>query len=85
MLFRSPLLVAEMSPRAEAVHGSAIFVFASDDPYDDRPRRRTVRFIPHGRSVRAFGGRGSLPVLRGDDGVCTITLQSNAAALVAVE
>lgn len=76
-----PLLVAEMVPRA-AASGSAIFVFASDDPYDEHPQQRTIRFIPHGDTVRAFGGSGPIPVTRGDDGVCTISLGSNNAALV---
>ena len=80
-----PLLVAEMVPRTAAVRGNAIFVFASDDPYDDNPQLRTIRFVPHGRSIRAFGGYGPLPVSRDDDGVCTISLMSNAAALITVE
>jgi hypothetical protein len=67
------------------VRGNAIFVFASDDPYDDNPQLRTIRFVPHGRSIRAFGGYGPLPVSRDDDGVCTISLMSNAAALITVE
>ena len=80
-----PLLVGEMVPRTAAVRSNAIFVFASDDPYDEKPLLRTIRFVPHGRTVRAFGGYGSLPVSRGEDGVCTISLTSNAAVLVTVE
>ena len=80
-----PLLVGEMVPRTAAVRGNAIFVFASDDPYDEKPRQRTIRFVPHGRTVQAFGGHGPLEVLRGEGNVCTIPIMSNAAALVIVE
>ena len=80
-----PLLVAEMVPRAASARGSAIFVFASDDPYDENPQQRTIRFIPHGDTVRAFGGSGPIPVRKGEDGVCTISLASNNAALVAID
>lgn len=80
-----PLLVAEMVPRAASARGSAIFVFASDDPYDENPQQRTIRFIPHGGTVRAFGGSGPIPVIKGEDGVCTIPLASNNAALVAID
>ena len=80
-----PLLVGEMVPRTAAVRANAIFVFASDDPYDENPQPRTIRFVPHGRTVRAFGGYGPLPVSRGDDGVCTLSLMSNNAVLITVE
>lgn len=80
-----PLLVGELVPRTPAVRSNAIFVFASDDPYDESPQLRTIRFVPHGRTIGAFGGYGPLPVSRDDDGVCTISLMSNAAALITVE
>jgi hypothetical protein len=78
-----------LAPRHEwnndSRRGNAIFVFASDDPYDEKPRQRTIRFVPHGRTVQAFGGHGPLEVLRGEGNVCTIPIMSNAAALVIVE
>ena len=79
-----PLLIAEMVPRSMLARGSAIFVFASDDPYDENPQKRTIRFVPHGDTVRAFGVSGPIPVERYKDGVCTISLASNSAALVEV-
>ena len=80
-----PLLVGEMVPKTAASRGSAIFVFASDDPYDEKPQQRTVRFVPHGRTVKAFGGHGPLEVLRGENNVCTIPIMSNAAVMVISE
>ena len=81
-----PLIVATMVPRTAAVKGNGIFVFASDDPYDNKgPRNRVVRFVPHGRSVKAYGAYGAIPVHRGNDGSCTISLTSNNAALVITE
>lgn len=77
-----PLLVAEMVPRMASAHANAIFIFASDDPYDENPQLRTIRFIPHGDTLRAFGGSGPIPVRKGEDGVCTISLASNNAALI---
>ncbi|MBQ6141750.1 MAG: hypothetical protein IJI54_10750 [Kiritimatiellae bacterium] len=79
-----PLLVAEMVPRA-AARANAIFVFASDDPYDEHPQQRTIRFTPHGDTVRAFGGTGPITVTKGEDSICTISLMSNNAALVVVK
>ena len=80
-----PLLVGEMVSRTGASRGNAIFVFASDDPYDEKPLQRTIRFVPHGRTVKAFGGHGPVEVLRGEGNVRTIPIMSNAAVIVISE
>jgi hypothetical protein len=81
-----PLLAATMVPRSRNVKGNAMFIFASDDPYDANPKQRTVRFIPPaGQTVAVFGGYGAVPFEKGSDGVYRIRLQSNQAALVTVK
>lgn len=78
-----PLLVAEMVPRdARAAGEQAIFVMASEDPYDECEKDRIVRFRALRRTVEALGGEGPLHVAREADGSSTITIRSNRAALV---
>lgn len=78
-----PLLVAEMVPRdARASGAQAIFVMASEDPYDENEKERVIRFRPLCRTVEALGGEGPLHVARDAEGFSTITLRSSRGALV---
>ena len=78
-----PLLVAEMVPRdARAPGAQAIFVMASEDPYDESEKERVIRFRPLRRTVEALGVEGPLHVGRDAEGLSTVTLRSNRAALI---
>ena len=78
-----PLLVAEMVPRdAHAPGVQALFVMASEDPYDENEKERVIRFRPLRRTVEALGVEGPIHVGRDAEGFSTVTLRSNRAALV---
>ena len=78
-----PLLVAEMVPRdAHAPGVQALFVMASEDPYDENEKERVIRFRPLRRTVEALGVEGPIHVGRDAEGFSTVTLRSNRAALI---
>ena len=76
-----PLVVGGMVPRDPGLSGRAILVFAADDPYDEKPLDRTVRFRADGK-VRALGGNGEVKLDRAADGTWTFGIRSSDCVLV---
>ena len=76
-----PLVVGDMAARDGSAR-RALFVFAADDPYDESPRMRTVRFRPSCGSFRAVGPDGPLAISREQDGACTFALHSSSAVML---
>ena len=58
----------------------AVFVLASGDPFDEHPGKQRFSFVA--ASAQAFGGNGEIPLERDGDGIFTLTLDTNAGALV---
>lgn len=60
--------------------GQAMFVLASDDPFDERPGVRSYSF--KAASARVWGKDGETPCEKGADGTFTVELPANGAVLV---
>lgn len=75
-----PLIVSDFEPRIPD-RSRALFLCAADDPWDENPVERTVRFKTP-RKVRVVGGQGEIPCNKGTNGVYAIKLRSNSGVFV---
>ena len=75
-----PLVAGEMVAR-DGGPARALFVFAADDPYDEKPRARHVRFRSAG-NVSALGPDGPVAITRAADGMCTFEIQSSHVVML---
>ena len=79
------LLVGAMSPRTQGCRDRAYFVFAADDPFDESPRTRTVKFkLADGFKASVLGGNGNMPLGMDAEGNRSFKLDSSAGALVVI-
>lgn len=76
-----PLLVGDFVERKAHGTARAMLVFAADDPSDENPCDRFVRFATD-RPVKAFGPRGEVKVERTGEDAYGIRLRSGACAFV---
>ena len=74
------LVVGEMEPRTPKVKGHALYVTAVDDPGDENHAEFEVVFAA--KKVKAFGGSGSVPVRKLDDGTCAVKISSCEGVLL---
>ena len=78
-----PLVVSDFEPRVPD-RSRGLFICAADDPWDENPVERTVRFRTP-RRVRVFGGQGKIPCEKGADGFYTVRIRSNSGVFVVGE
>ena len=74
------LMIGEMAGRADGRR--ALFIAASDDPHDTDGKDHVITLSAGTEKVSVIGAGGAIPLARNADGACTLTLRSNAAALV---
>ncbi len=74
------LVIGEMT--AKKGSGNALFVCAADDPYDQLSGECTVTFRAAGDTVKAYNGKGIVPVIRMADGSYAVTIDVNDAVLI---
>jgi len=77
----APLVVGTMESR-DGKGRKAVFICTADDPYDEHPASRTIRFCACGSTVSVTGADGVVQVLSPVDGVFSLTLPSSSAVLV---
>lgn len=75
-----PLIVSDFEPRVPD-RSRGLFLCAADDPWDENPVERTVRFRTP-RRVRVFGGQGAVPCERDVDGFYAVRIRSNSGVFV---
>ena len=75
-----PLIVGDMTARDGSAR-RALFVFAADDPYDEKPLARTVRFRT-AANVTAVGPNGPVELSRAADGTYSFAVKSSACVMV---
>ena len=80
-----PLLVGEMAPRAAGTEAKAFLVVATEDPFDESPAVRTVRFrLGEGLRATVIGGAGEIAPVADAEGRLGFPLASSAGALLIV-
>ena len=77
-----PLLVGEMTPRKGDSTVRALFICATDDPFDKNHRIRSVRFCTAAKKLRAFGVNGKLELKRISPGTWSFPIESSSAVLL---
>lgn len=75
-------LVAGQMVSRKADGRYALMICAADDPMDRGGREFGIVFRVGGRSVRALGGEGELPVTVTEDGACRVRIRSCEGVLL---
>ncbi len=76
-----PLLVGSMKA-LDGSEGKALFVCVADDPFDNGPKKHTLRFRAPGREVSVLGPNGYLPMKRDAKGWYECVVSSNQGILI---
>ena len=79
-----PLVVGEFTGRTPKDPVHALFIVGAGDPFDEAPRKFTVRF-KSAYPVKAYCKDGPLAVTRGEDGALRVALAPNEFAFVVTE
>ena len=75
-----PLILGDMTARDGGAR-RALFVFAADDPYDEKPLTRTVHFRSTA-SVSAIGPNGPVELSRAADGTYSFAIGSSMCVML---
>ena len=76
-----PIVAGDMEAR-DGGSERALFVFAADDPYDENPRTRTVRFSLASGSVKAIGPDGPVKLRIATDGTYSFDVRSSMCVML---
>lgn len=78
----SPLVVGEMVARAGYDKGRALFVFAADDPLDEKPTDHRVTFHAANPHIKVVGVDGPVAVEHREDGDYEFPIKSNHCLII---